>query len=271
MPLTSRSRAYLGTIFDENWNPEKISTEALSYFIGQQEICPMTKKLHWQIYLELSNGKDIKWMKKHIHATGHFEPRKGSQTDAIKYCSKTDTRKEGCKPIEIGKPHQQGKRSDLDKVGQMINEGKTLKDIAIEHPGTYIKFHKGLEKLKSIISPRRSWKTELIIYWGKSGTGKSRKAWEEYPNAYSKDGSKWWDGYNDQDVVIIDDFEGEIPYREMLKITDRYPYRVQTKGGYSELLVKKIIITSNKHPSEWFQRESITEFERRIDTIKEFE
>ncbi len=45
------------------------------------------------------------------------------------------------------------------------------------------------------------------MYWGVSGGGKSHKAWSENPEAYDKDDTKWWTGYNGQDVVIWDDFD----------------------------------------------------------------
>lgn len=51
---------------------------------------------------------------------------------------------------------------------------------------------------------------ERIGYWyyGSSGSGKTHAAGTDYPNAYRKNAeSKWWCEYNDEDFVIIDDFD----------------------------------------------------------------
>lgn len=42
-------------------------------------------------------------------------------------------------------------------------------------------------------------------HWGASGTGKSRGVRERYPEAFIKSNDKWWDGYNNEDVVIIEE------------------------------------------------------------------
>ena len=48
-----------------------------------------------------------------------------------------------------------------------------------------------------------------LWYWGAPGTGKTRKATAEHPDAYKKLQNKWWDGYQGQDVVILDDLGTE--------------------------------------------------------------
>lgn len=45
----------------------------------------------------------------------------------------------------------------------------------------------------------------VFVFWGSTGTGKSRRAWQEAGvQAYCKDPrSKWWCGYKNQTNVVI--------------------------------------------------------------------
>ena len=105
--------------------------------------------------------------------------------------------------------------------------------------------------------------------------GKSRRALEEATawgeSIYYKPRGLWWDGYEQQICVIIDDFYGWIKYDEILKICDRYPYKVQVKGAFQEFTSKYIWITSNCDTDDWyrFSGYSNAALERRI-TVKEY-
>lgn len=92
------------------------------------------------------------------------------------------------------------------------------------------------------------------VFWGSTGTGKSRKAWEEAgEEAYCKDPrSKFWDGYQDQVNVVIDEFRGGIDIAHLLRWFDRYPVRVEIKGSSRPLVAQSIWITSNLEPSKWY-------------------
>jgi len=90
-------------------------------------------------------------------------------------------------------------------------------------------------------------------YYGAPGTGKTRKALEENPGAYIKDPKTvWWDSYEGQDVVIIDDFDKYQVSQggDMKRWLDRYPFQAQFKGGSQVIRPTKIIVTSNYHPDE---------------------
>jgi len=85
-------------------------------------------------------------------------------------------------------------------------------------------------------------------------------------------GVGWWDGYGGQRDVIIDDFYGGLRFSFMLQLLDRYPLRLQTKGGSVVLLATRFVITSNKHPSDWYNYDKFGQhawpaFNRRIDEI----
>lgn len=244
------ARNYCFTSFNLKECEELKNSEFTKYITWGEELCPETRKLHYQGYLELSKVFKINALKKLGAETTHFEIRKGSQDQAIKYCHKDG------KFIEHGEKKRQGKRNDIISLQKDIKAGKTLKDIADNHLSLFLKYGNGIQKYINMNTIKRSWKTELYIFWGKPGSGKSHKAREMDPNAYwlpEQNGmSLWFDGYNGEETVIIDDFEDEIKYKTLLRLTDEYPLKVQTKGGMVEFLAKKVIITSNTHWKNWF-------------------
>lgn len=154
---------------------------------------------------------------------------------------------------------RQGQRTDLEKVVNLVRSGTTnLSTIADECPREYIMYNRGIREYIRAVRPiePRDFKTETTIFWGEPGTGKSRKAYEEakgFGTVYYKPRGEWWDGYQQQTSVIIDDFYGWIKYDELLKLTDRYPYQVPIKGGYEVFNSKFIFITSNKPYPEWYR------------------
>ena len=54
-----------------------------------------------------------------------------------------------------------------------------------------------------------------------------------------------FDGYEGEKVLLLDDFRSSLPYSELLRILDRYPYRVNIKGSSRYACWEKIVITSN--------------------------
>lgn len=95
---------------------------------------------------------------------------------------------------------------------------------------------------------------EVFVFWGRTGTGKSRRAWEEAGmDAYAKDPrSKFWDGYVDQKNVVVDEFRGGIDISHLLRWCDRYPVRVEIKGSSRPLVADAMWITSNICPRAWY-------------------
>jgi len=124
---------------------------------------------------------------------------------------------------------------------------------------------------------------EVLVYWGRTGTGKTRSVYEysdsnnvqvyTLPQNY-KGGVVWWDGYDGQEVVLIDDFYGWLPLSYLLQLLDRYPFKVRTNDGYQEFRSKRIYITSNQDPREWYSgvqsEETKAAMLRRITSIKHF-
>jgi hypothetical protein len=95
-------------------------------------------------------------------------------------------------------------------------------------------------------------------YWfhGPTGTGKSTRARTEFPNAYYKMCNKWWDGYQGEENVIIEDIGKPSPLAHHLKIWgDHGHFIAETKGGAMKIRPKRIIVTSNWSIEEMFDDE----------------
>ncbi len=267
-------RNCLITLF--NHKPTEIEALCLSdktifsFVIFQEELCPTTSKEHIQFYGELIKLTRLNAIKKFFSdKTIHIEKRLGSQDQAIDYCSKSETRNSD--PITVGLKKQQGQRNDIKGIIADVKEGKKLIDIieGLENPN-YQQI-KCAQTLKSIFSHKRTTKPNVIWIYGATGTGKTRYVFEKYNDVYVKDSTKWWDGYDQQETILIDDYRRDFcKFHELLTLTDRYPCRRELKGGSVHINSKNIIFTSPHSPFEtWESRadEDIEQLTRRIDKI----
>lgn len=157
------------------------------------------------------------------------------------------------------------------QVKQMIDEGKTEKEVADVAFGTWCRHYKAIERYRMLTVAHRSWPTTALVYWGPPGTGKSSHAlemggesqyWLQQPK--HSGGDIWWDGYDGQRVVVIDEMAGWVPRTLCLRLIDRYPMHVETKGGAKPFLAELVIFTSNKPPDMWWPRVGLGAMERRL-------
>lgn len=115
----------------------------------------------------------------------------------------------------------------------------------------------------------------MVWLHGKTGVGKSRIAYEFCQQQFSDEEpywtgeSQWWNGYYGQRAVIVDDFDDSIwDYRFMLRLLDRYPMRVQPKGGMVQFVPRLIIVTSEYHPRRYYVgKGDIAQLLRRINVV----
>lgn len=142
---------------------------------AQVEQCPTTRRVHVQGFCVFASNKRLKAMKD-LHATAHWEVMRGTLEDSERYCSKEDTRVPPTAPVTWGtRPvNQQGKRTDLEDAIDVLraadgHSAKKLRAVAAAYPSVYVKFHRGLESLATILAkpvgfPKpewRPWQAEL--------------------------------------------------------------------------------------------------------------
>lgn len=206
---------------------------------------------HLQGFIIFKTNQRLSALKKKFPQEIHWEIAKGTTEQAITYCQKdgewTERGDRPKTPQEKGAA-EQDRWKRIREAAEQGNDEEIPEEIRFKHP-RLVDYHRNkflrTRELQDT-NVRHEW------YYGASGTGKSRKAREENPDAYLKMCNKWWGGYVDQDVVLIEDFDKEHSCLcHHLKIwADRYPFPAEIKGDQIVIRPKKIIVTSNYHPSD---------------------
>lgn len=110
---------------------------------------------HMQGYIELIDQCRLKKLKQFL-PRAHIESRKGSAKQASDYCKKDGNF------IEEGILSNAGKRSDLEHIKEIIDNGGTMEDVANEHFGDFIRYK--LEKYTNL-KKKLCWEDcEVMIY-----------------------------------------------------------------------------------------------------------
>lgn len=275
----TRSRRWCFTSFDEK---APVDDGTIQYMCYQRERCPTTGREHWQGYVEFDGkgGIGIAGVKKRLGIGCDLRKSRGTAQQNRVYCSKMDSAIAGTFK-EIGEPGIQGDRTDIKEVHTLVLDGWTDREIALEHPKEYMHLHRHIGALRKTIMPIRDpvngAMPKGIILWGPTGSGKSHWVYSKYnaKDVFSKNNSKWWNGYTGQRVVVINEFKftKDIDQDYLKNLCDKYPFMVEDKGGMLDCSVDTVILTMNHNPKTLniepalLRRFEITEFKRGTEKL----
>lgn len=267
------ARDWLGTAFGDAIQRVRdslriaVHAREARYWCGQIEVAPDTGREHLQFFVRFKSPKRRNGAKAACGDDSvHLEIRAGTPEEARAYCTKDDTRREAddSGPWEEGAFNRQGQRTDLEEIRRRIADGATDFDIAESNFTDWCRYRQAFSAYRDMLGMRRAATDppEVRVYWGPTGSGKTRSAWDEFPDLFpvpvpARSQQPWFDGYVGQDVCLIDDFEGsEYRITFMLRLLDRYPMAVPIKGAFRQWSPSVIIITSNVHPRDWYPDET---------------
>lgn len=234
-----------------NWEPkdEQLFQELeCKYLVYGREVGESGTP-HLQGFVTFKSNKALTGLKK-IHGTAHWEQALGTSEQNRVYCTKDGDY------FEKGDVPSQGQRTDLKAVCEMVKAGESLQSIASEHPDTWVKFGRGLTSLKLILeTPYEHDGVRGIWLHGPPKVGKSHHA-RQFAMAvgglYNKAQNKWWDGYNGEPAVILDDMDNDALHHYLKIWGDKWACTGETKGGTVHLKHKWFIVTSNETIEELF-------------------
>lgn len=221
---------------------------------------------HAQGYIEFNRAFRLGTVKRLISPRIHLERRMGTRDQAREYCMKEDGRLDG--PFEFGEwlGGGQGRRTDLHELRTQIQTGAREAQLWDDHFATMVRYHRGIDRYRNITSTPRDNEPVVHVLYGPTGTGKSKWCMDTYPRAYWKSQDQWWDDYDNDETVIFDEFYGWIKFSILLRICDRYPLKLERKGGFINFKSKNLIFTSNVKPDEWYKNiQNFEAFIRRVN------
>ncbi len=226
--------------------------DVIKYAIFQREKGEKTGTIHFQFFVDFKSPVRFTKVKSTLPYGCHFKPMISTKARCQAYCSKADTRVSG--PYEIGEMVEERQRTDLDRAIKMIDEGFSLVDIDETFPKQSFMYSRLFKarfwsRLERIFG-NTARNIEVTFIYGDPGTGKTtfvNSQVEHLNDLFRIDsyGDYWFTGYMGQDTILLDEFTGQVKIPKMNKLLDRFPQRMNIKGGDVPACFTKVYIVSN--------------------------
>lgn len=251
------------------------------YLIAGEEIAPTTNKRHFQCYIECYKQTNLTTMKNKLNnEKSHWEIARGNKLSNKNYCTKDGNYKE-YDEIKINTDRlRERTKPQMLKFLKDIKE-MNLNEIEEAYPVSLFNMRNKIldwraNNFKEDTNYKGDLKKKNYWIWGKTGVGKSKWVREQGLTVFPKTCNKWWNGYDNQKIVLIDDFpmgdQGKILMYYMKIWSDRYQFMGELKNAHIRISPKNyyLIITANHSIEETFNGcgiEDINAIKRRFTEI----
>lgn len=212
---------------------------------------------HFHAYVKYTTGipprqvMKFKYLERTATAKGAYGPK-----GAMAYCSKDGDYITNI--ANLSTYHKQhGKKLHLDILEKGAKKAMEDGDV---HPMNYKRLAQSIE-LYELHCKKVEATDDCKGHWihGDSGAGKTTAALARWPDAYRKPPTKWWDGYNGQETVILDDLRPSNAKFIVYYLTqwmDRHaPPAGESKGGTLPLMFKRFVVTSQWSIEDMFEEQ----------------
>lgn len=231
--------------------------------------------LHWQGFLITKTKKRMDWLKRNINPRAHWEVARGTNEQARDYCRKEDTYTGGLRH-EYGKFPERpkaGKASErleraaeeLDEIKDTYKRPREIDSMTLMQCG-FLPAYK--ELTADILGPYRP-ELKIITLVGPPACGKSFCIQKLFPNhgrCICGNNGVWFQNPL-SDVMVFEEFCGQIQLQRMLQYLDPYPLALEVKGGMRPAMYTLVIITSNTPPSGWYKGDEAGEPGKRTHAL----
>lgn len=216
---------------------------------------------HWQSFIQLPTRKRFSTLKRDLTNLGfddcHIEPRYSSVAACVAYCSKVDTAI--VPPVTIGTINmrdKQGTRQDLSDMRSLIvDDGYTARDVILaDTDNKSARYTRWLHELEDAKNAQKysilERDIEVYYLYGSPGVGKTRHVYDRYgaKDIYRVTDYKHpFDSYAYQPVLLLDEFNAQISWEQLLVLLDRYPTELPARYANKWAAYTTVWLVSN-HP-----------------------
>lgn len=262
--IPSKCRRWFFTIWkmDTDWPAIwEDFNDIIRCIVVQKEMGKKKGRLHWQGFIHMYDQCRLTKIRNLLNLgkgknSAEIQRQKGTYKQAKTYCTKVETSQN--EQYIFGKPSGQGCRTDWEHIKFMLKHGKRMIEIADSHFSDFVRYSKGIKAYQALIMQERArqWR-DVDVTWisGPTGLNKTRKAlnYNKTTNKSDPDvfkinaagGLKWFDGYEGQKTLLIDEFKNQIEFCRLLDLLQGHSCSIEYKGGMTYALWDKVIITTN--------------------------
>lgn len=210
---------------------------------------------HLQGFVYFADGKTLQAVRRLLGGRAHVEPksRHSRFADCIRYCQKDGDFETFGKAPEDQRQKGEGEQ---ERWSEALENAKAGNFDAI--PGDiYLRCYSAVKRVAQDHAPEATPLAEREFYgvWihGPPRTGKSHSVRGLDVKIYLKGINKWWCGYKDERVVVIDEFEpkhAEFMTAFLKTWVDRWPFTCEFKGGNVRSIRPEWVVVTSNHPLE---------------------
>lgn len=241
----AESRSWCFTDYELlDWK-EIFQWENMRYVCWGRETCPKTGKVHYQGWFQLERKRRMKSLSKTFKSKQLFLTIcKGTHAQNDTYCKKEGEYK------SLGQYKTERQRTDLYDVHEAIMKGSTITEIQEEFPSQFYKYanniNKGIQLQETKRNRGKQRDIKVVLLTGPTGCGKTSFAMKQ-KDLFKKEGGslKWFDGYDGEKCLLIDEYANQVPITQLLPLLDRYPLQLEVKGSMTWAKWDKVYITTN--------------------------
>jgi len=232
------------------------------------EEAPTTGTEHLQGFLYFDSAKSLNALRLKLRGCD-LRIANGTPEQNITYCSKDG------EFLEFGdRPWTQEEKGDSEIARyESARDSAKSGDLDSIPADIFVRCYGTLKRIELDYMQRVAPGEDVCGIWihGESGSGKTRAVYAAYPELYQKACSKWWDGYQGEDIVLVDDIDiysvalgGHIKHW-----ADFAPFIAERKGAASRIRPKKFFVTSQYKIEEiWTDVQTQAALGRRFTVIE---